>query len=91
MSNITDSIQLCKYSDIFGKPKLGLHRYRVFDIAIFDVIGTLFLAYIMHLYYSDISYWIYLVGLFILSIILHRILCVKTTVDKYISTYFDKM
>ena len=34
----------CKYKDSLGKPKKGLHSYRVFDIAVIDVLFTLILA-----------------------------------------------
>ena len=32
----------CDHSDIFGKPGEGLHAYRVFDLAIVDVLLTIF-------------------------------------------------
>ena len=40
---------LCKYKNIFGEPKIGIHKYRLFDIAIIDVIGTIILGYIIHI------------------------------------------
>ena len=30
----------CKYKDALGKPKEGLHSYRVFNISIIDVLLT---------------------------------------------------
>ena len=30
----------CKYKDVLGEPKKGLHSYRVFDIAVMDVLLT---------------------------------------------------
>ena len=38
---------LCKYKDIFGKVGEGLHSYRLFNIAIVDVISTIFVAYLL--------------------------------------------
>ena len=34
-------IDLCKYKDILGKPGQGVHSYRIFNIAIVDVILTI--------------------------------------------------
>ena len=35
---------LCKYKDLLGVPKKGIHKYRIFNIAIFDVLLTYFLV-----------------------------------------------
>ena len=72
---------LCKYKHIFGKPGEGAHAYRIFDIAIIDVISTiiagLFLAWI-----TKISVYYVIPGCFLLGIVAHRLFCVRTTVDK---------
>jgi len=76
-------INLCKYSDIFGKVKEGIHSYRIFDIAVLDVLGTVIMAYIVHKYFFENYSFIYvLLGTFIIGIISHRIFCVRTTIDK---------
>jgi hypothetical protein len=72
---------LCKYSDIFGKPKQGVHSLRLFDIAIIDLLMTLLLAYIISIYFNK-NFFIVLFVLFISGIILHRLFCVRTTIDK---------
>ena len=72
----------CKYSDIFGKVKTGIHSYRVFDIAIMDVILTFIGAFLLQLLFPNINFFIVLFGLFGLGIALHRLFCVRTTVDK---------
>ena len=41
----------CKYKDLLGKVKTGLHSYRIFDIAIVDVLLTFLAAYIIHKFY----------------------------------------
>jgi len=74
---------LCKYKDILGKPNEGIHKYRIFNIAIFDVLLTIFVAFIIS-FFSKINFFIILILLFIAGIILHRIFCVRTTVDKLI-------
>lgn len=78
---------LCKYSDLFGKPGTGLHKYKIANIAIVDVILTFFGAMIIKLIINkllniNISYWLYLIALFIMGILLHRLFCVRTTIDK---------
>jgi uncharacterized membrane protein len=79
-------MSLCKYKDALGIPGKGIHSYRIFNIAIADVIMTIIGAYILSLIFK--TPFIYtLIALFILGIILHRIFCVRTTIDKLL---FDK-
>ena len=75
-------MNLCQYSQIAGIPGQGVHSYRIFNIAVFDVIGTIIGALILYFLYNKISFWCYLLALFVLSIILHRLFCVRTTIDK---------
>ena len=74
-------MNLCKYKDALGKPDVGIHSYRIFNIAIADVIMTFIGAFIIS-YFYNISFIRISIFLFILGIILHRIFCVKTTIDK---------
>jgi hypothetical protein len=69
----------CNYKNALGIPGQGIH-FHVFGIAIMDVIMTIlggaFLAYVFQ--------WNYLWTIFIfflLGIALHRLFCVKTTLD----------
>jgi mannose/fructose/N-acetylgalactosamine-specific phosphotransferase system component IID len=73
---------LCEYKDALGKPKQGLHKYRIFNIAIVDVLLTIAVAYIFYLFNPKINFLLILLSLFILGIILHRLFCVRTTIDK---------
>ena len=41
------SCPLKKYSDVFGKPKEGVHRYRLLDVAIVDYALTLLSAVVL--------------------------------------------
>lgn len=75
-------IDLCKYKDIFGRPREGAHAYRIFDIAVVDVAATVVVAFIIARVFG-LVFWKSLVVLFILGIILHRMFCVRTTVDKF--------
>lgn len=71
----------CKYSNIFGEPSKGIHSIRLFNIAIVDVIFTILIAYPISKYLS-MDYIVILILLFVCGIILHRLFCVKTTIDK---------
>ena len=73
--------KLCKYKDIFGKPNENLHSIRLFNIAIIDVIAMIISAYVLS-YITKLNFLVSILILFVLSIILHRIFCVKTTIDK---------
>ena len=73
---------LCKYKNLFGKVGEGVHSYRIFNIAIVDVILTIVGAFIIHLFIPKYNFMYILAILFITGIILHRLFCVPTTVDK---------
>lgn len=79
-------MSLCQYSELFGKPGEGLHSYRIFNIAIVDVLLTFLGAKLLEWYVmpSGTSYWFILIGFFILGIILHRVFCVQTTIDRLV-------
>jgi len=72
---------LCEYKDALGKPDKGIHSYRLFGVAIADVILTILGAMVIA-YFSKYDFYKILIALFILGIILHRLFCVRTTVDK---------
>lgn len=74
----------CPYKDIFGKPGEGVHSYRVFDVAIVDVIFTVIGAAIIHYFMPQYRFIVILTALFATGIILHHIFCVRTTVDKWL-------
>ena len=74
-------MNLCAYKDALGIPGKGIHSYRLFGLAIVDVLFTV-LAAILISYFSKYNFVKILVFLFILGIILHRLFCVRTTVDK---------
>jgi hypothetical protein len=74
---------LCKYKDIFGKPKEGIHNYRFMDFAIVDIIFTILGAYIIYKY-TQYDFYKVLISLFILGIILHKLFCVDTKLNSII-------
>ena len=73
---------LCKYRNLLGEVGKGIHSYRIFDIAIVDVLLTFICAYIIYIFNTENNYFIILAIVFITGIILHRIFCVRTTIDK---------
>ena len=72
---------LCKYKDLFGKVKTGAHSYRIANIAIVDVACTVLLAYMISLTNPTCAFYPTLLVLFLLGIGLHRLFCVRTTID----------
>jgi hypothetical protein len=76
-------LDLCRYKDLFGRPREGAHAYRVFDIAVVDVAATVVVAYVIARVFG-IAFWKSIVTLFIIGIISHRAFCVRTTVDKWV-------
>lgn len=73
----------CKYRYILGKPKQGVHSIRYLNIAIVDVLLTILLAkFIQYYFMKEQSIWFILFLTFILGIFMHRLFCVRTTIDK---------
>ena len=84
---------LCKYANALGEPGKGVHSIRIFNIAIVDVLSTIVLALLFAIFFkyaikleaTFLSIFIITsLSLFILGIILHRLFCVRTTIDKLI-------
>jgi len=74
-------INLCKYRHILGVESQGIHSYRIFGFSLMDILMTFAGAYLLS-YIFDTPYLWTLLGLFITGIVLHRIFCVRTTLDK---------
>lgn len=72
---------MCKYKNMFGVPGKGIHSYRIYNIAIADVIMTIIGGYFISRIYKS-SFVFTCIILFIIGIVLHRLFCVRTTVDK---------
>ena len=71
------------FDKIIGVPNVGIHSYRIFDIAYMDIIvvliGSIFLAWLL-----SWSYVKTIIGMFVFGIVVHRVLDVRTTVDKWL-------
>lgn len=79
-------LSLCEFKDILGIPNQGIHSIRFMNIAIIDVLMTIFVAIILSHILNEKFVCICSI-LFILGIVLHRLFCVNTTVDQYLKKY----
>lgn len=75
-------MQFCEYKNALGVPGKGIHSYRIFNIAVVDVLLTFVLAYVIKLVGNYESYWYVLLYTFVAGILLHWVFCVDTTVNK---------
>jgi hypothetical protein len=71
----------CQYRELFGKVGQGIHSYRVFNIAVADVLITVLAAWAIY-YWTEYNFFVILLVLFFTGIAVHRLFCVRTTVDK---------
>ena len=79
-------MNLCQYKNALGIPGQGIHSYRIFNIAVADVLMTIAGAWILSFAFPK-RFFVILIILFLLGIALHRIFCIKTTID---SAIFNK-
>jgi len=64
-------LDLCKYKDIIGKPNTGLRKtFRIFDLAIIDILVTLFAVYMLSVYFKTSFLYIFLFT-FLFMLIFH--------------------
>ena len=75
---------LCKYRNMLGEVRKGVHSVRLFDIAVIDVLLTFASAYIICMVFPELNLPLVTVSLFGLGIVLHRLFCVRTKVDTLI-------
>ena len=74
-------MNLCKYKNSLGIPNSGIHSYRFLGLAIVDVVMTIIVAITISFFFK-LSFIYTSIFLFILGIILHRLFCVRTTINK---------
>jgi hypothetical protein len=77
-------MSLCKYKNALGKPGLGVHSYRIYNIAVVDVLFTIVGAFFIKYLLPKYNYFFILLTLFALGIFMHRLFCVRTTIDKFL-------
>ena len=76
----------CKYKNLFGELNTGIHSYRFFNLAIIDIFVTIIIAIVISYFYK-VSLYFTTIFIFILGIIIHRLFCVRTTIDKLLFPY----
>ncbi len=76
---------LQKYRYIFGKPGKGIHRFRICNLAIVDILLTFLLAKIVQVtLFSHTSYSIVALCMFILGIFMHLLFGVQTPIQRFL-------
>jgi hypothetical protein len=71
----------CPYKNLFGAPGTGAHSYRFMGLAVVVVVLTFVAAGLLSWTFRT-PYWPTLLVLFLAGIALHRLFCVRTTLDK---------
>ena len=72
---------------MLGKPNEGLHSLRLMNIAIIDVLLTFIVAKINQVIFHKLfpyPYWIWLLITFLFGILVHRVFCVNTTINRFL-------
>lgn len=88
-----------KFSQIFGKPMEGLHKYRIFGVAAFDLLATLFVAFLITMYIPPkgiaknklLTFVLSFIALVILGVFLHTIFCVPTPFTRKVWDFVDRL
>ena len=74
---------MCKYKNLFGEPRAGLRKYRIMDIAVMDTVVTVAFVAVLSWAFSW-PFWWTLLAVFVLGIVVHRMFCVRTGIDKWL-------
>ena len=74
-------MNLCKYKNLFGEPRAGMRKYRIFDIAIMDTAVVIAVGILIS-YVTKFNIWYVLIVLFLSGIVAHRAFCVRTGLDR---------
>lgn len=70
-------MSLCTYRNALGVPGEGVHSYRLFNIALADVALAIALALLIRFVCRTSLLISFLIG-----IVVHRLFCVRTTLDR---------
>ena len=85
-------VRLCEYENLLGAPLSGIHSLRIGEgiigvndegIAVFDVVLAIAFGWVISKVFN-ISFVFGLLLSVCTGIILHRLFCVRTTIDKII-------
>jgi hypothetical protein len=72
-----------KNKNIFGKPREGIHSYRLFDFAIIDILQSFLVAFLLHKLFNLNLFNIFLI-IILIGIILHKLFNVNTKFNSLI-------
>jgi hypothetical protein len=67
----------------YCKEKEGIHSYRIFNIAVVDVLLTIVVCFAISAIFKT-NIFVTIIIAFLIGILAHRIFCVNTTVNKMI-------
>ena len=73
---------VCQYSELLGIPGKGIHT-RYMGIAYMDVLMTLILTEVIS-YLFGYNFFAVFFALLLTGVLIHRLFCVRTTVDKWL-------
>lgn len=80
---------LCQFKDIFGRPGQGVHSYRLFGVAVVDVVLTLMAAFLIKWIKPQYNLAVVTVALFLLGIFMHWLFCVDTAFNRFLASLLD--
>lgn len=75
----------CKYKNILGKPNHGIHKTRIFGLALFDIIFTIIGAYFFNKYFEYNNFYLILIIFIVIGEFFHYLFCVDTPIIKLIN------
>jgi hypothetical protein len=75
----------CKYRNLIGAPRTGIHSVRIADIAVVDTAVTAMAAFGIAKWTKQ-SFWIVFLILMLIAEISHYFFCVDSTIAKLLFT-----
>lgn len=75
---------LNKWKNIFGRPNTGVHSYRFMNVAMFDYVGTIIIAFIIS-WITKIPVELTTIFSFAIGIISHILFGVETNTTKFLN------
>jgi len=66
---------------MFGEVDTGAHSYKLGGFAVVDTAMTIIIA-VLFAWFSKSNVWITLVIFFLIGILIHRLFCVRSAVDR---------
>lgn len=74
-------IMLCQYKDALGKPREGVHQYRLFNFAIVDIIMTIIAGIVISKFFN-INVFLAVLLMFLIGVAAHLLFCVDTALNQ---------